>query len=96
MTEIPPKSQKMTKVSPMPKKGGKPHDYLYNTKIALQLNKKRPQCPHNHKNVQNTPNTEKKTNAPQKKKTKKKQKNKKKTKKKQKEKRKRKERLNYL
>ena len=71
MTEIPPKSQKMTKVPPMPEKGGKPLDYLNNTKIAL-IRKNDHIALVTTKNVQNTPDTEKKTNALQKKEKKKK------------------------
>ena len=32
MNEIPPKNKKMTKAPPMPEKGGKPLDYLNNTR----------------------------------------------------------------
>ena len=56
----------MTKVPPMPEKGGKPLDYLNNTKIAL-IRKNDHIALVTTKNVQNTPDTEKKTNALQKK-----------------------------
>ena len=52
----------MTKVPPMPEKGGKPLDYLNNTKIAL-IRKNDHIALVTTKNVQNTPDTEKKTNA---------------------------------
>ena len=56
----------MTKVPPMPEKGGKPLDYLNHTKIAL-IRKNDHNALVTTKNVQNTLDTEKKTNALQKK-----------------------------
>ena len=48
----------MTKVPPMPEKGGKPLEYLNNTKIAL-IRKNDHNVLVTTKNVQNTPDTKK-------------------------------------